>query len=446
MSGGLSALRARVVDPATASARGDRSRALVPALRARLSLPRGALERDAAARLRAVLVHARGTVPLYRERFDAAGVDPAADDLPAVLAALPATTKADLVREAPRLLSVGAPLADLVDAQTGGTTGRPVPFLQTRGAVAEKDAAALCLRERMGWARGDAVAWLWGASSDAPATPRPGWRRLARAAWDRHVARSLWLPAGDLSDAALDAHAESLRRFRPRVLQAYPSAADLLARRVLSRGARVPVPLVVLTAEPVLPEPRARIAEAFCGAVRSFYGARECGWIAAETARCARLHVNTAGVFVEATPDGRLLVTDLVNRAMPLVRYEIGDLGEVSASPCACGDPRPVVAALSGRSADAFRLPSGRVVPGVSLDRHGPFGLGLAEWQMVQRGRVLLVRYVPDGPFREESLAVLRERLDRALFGELEVRFERVARIAPGPNGKLRTCVVEEAP
>lgn len=445
MTGGLAPLRARVALPAAASARGDRVLARLPEVRARLSLPRGALERDVTRRLRAICAHARATVPFYRERFDAAGVDPAADDLPAALRALPPTTKADLVREGGRLLSVEGRLADLVDAQTGGTTGRPVPFLQTRAAVAEKDAATLVLRERMGWARGDATAWLWGAAQDAPAAPRSPWRGAARALWDRWVARSLWLPAGDLSDAALDAHVERLRAFRPRVLQAYPSAADLLARRLLARGERVTVPLVVLTAEPVLPEPRARIEQAL-GPVRTFYGARECGWIAAETARCPRLHVDVAGVHVEVAGDGRLLVTDLVNRAMPLLRYEIGDLGALDAAPCACGDPRPVVSALLGRSADAFRLPSGRVVPGVSLDRHGPYALGFAEWQLVQRGRVLVVRYVQGAPFREDSLAVLRERLDRAFFGELELRFERVERVAPGPNGKLRTCVVEEAP
>jgi phenylacetate-CoA ligase len=268
---------------------------------------------------------------------------------------------------------------------------------------------------------------------------------VARAAFERHVLRSLWLPAGDLSDARLDEHAARLTAFRPRVLQAYPSAADLLARRLLARGERVAVPIVVLTAEPVLAEPRARIAEAFRARVFAFYGARECGWIASEGASCPSLHVNTAGVHVDVGEDGRLLVTDLVNRAMPLIRYEIGDLGALRDAPCPCGDPRPVLAALSGRTADAFRLPSGRVVPGVSADRHGPFGLGIVEWQMVQRGGVLLFRYVPGGPFRPENLEVLRRRLDAFFFGELEVRFERVERIAPGPNGKLRTCVVEPA-
>jgi phenylacetate-CoA ligase len=446
VSGGLSALRAHVVHPAAAGARGDRTRAHVPAVRARLSLRRGALERDATARLRALLAHARASVPLHRERFDAAGFDPGVADLPGDLARLPPTTKADLVTEAPRLLAVGARLSELVDAQTGGTTGTPIPFLQTRASVAEKDAATRVLRERMGWAPGDAAALLWGALQDAPAAPKGSWKRAARALWERRVMRSLWLPAGELSDARLDEYAARLAAFRPRVLQAYPSAADLLARRLLARGARVPIPLVVLTAEPVLPEPRARIAEAFQATVRTFYGARECGWIAAETASCPRLHLNTAGVHLDVEPDGRLLVTDLVNRAMPLVRYEIGDLGAIADARCGCGDPRPVVAALHGRSADAFRLPSGRVVPGVSLDRHGPFGLGIAEWQMAQRGRTVRFRYVPGPPFRPESLEVLRARLVEAFFGEMEVRFERVERIAPGPNGKLRTCVVESGP
>jgi phenylacetate-CoA ligase len=318
-----------------------------------------------------------------------------------------------------------------------------VPFLQARSAVAEKDAAARCLRRRMGVVPGCRRAYLWGAAQDAPSAGRGLVRRLGNRVLARVLHRELYLPATGLEDARLDDYVERLRRFRPGFLQGYPSATDLLARRILARGDAVPIPTVILTAEPVFPDQRERVARAFSAKVLAFYGARECGWIAAECATAGRLHVNTAGVHVEATPDGRLLVTDLVNRAMPLLRYEIGDRGRIDLEPCRCGDPRPVLASLEGRQTDVFVLPSGRRVPGVVTDLRGyRAGEGILDVQLVQdEPGALDVHWVPTAAFRPEDMEALRARLDRWFFGEVELRFHRRDRIAPGPNGKVRWCV-----
>ena len=426
--------------------RGDRSRGLARDVERTLALPGEAMERDRVARLRALLVHARDTVPFWRERMRAAGMDPEATTRPEDLRLLPALTRADVTGSPKDLLSSAFPIEDLVEVRTGGTTSAPVPFLQTRAHVAEKDAAAIALKRRMGWDLGVRHAALWGAAQDAPPLGRDVLRRTKHRFVERFVTRSLYLPAGDLSEAHLDAYAERLRRFRPAALQAYPSAADLLARRLLARGDRLTVPIVLLTAEPVFDDQRARVADALGAEVFSFYGARECGWIASECVGAHRLHVNTAGVHVEAEADGRLLVTDLVNFAMPLLRYEIGDRGAMDGSPCPCGDPRPVIARLEGRQNDVFTLPSGRRVPGVAFDRMLRWGLGIVEWQLVQEDPAAVrVRYVPAASFVEADLATLRGRLDAQFSGEVRLDFERVARIEPEANGKVRACIVRIA-
>ena len=436
-----------LVEPLWYAIRGDGSRRLEPTVTAMLSLPREAMERDRLARLWALLVHARDTVPFWRARMAAAGFDPAAFSRVEDLERLPPLTRVDVTRSPKELLSSAYPMETLVEVRTGGTTSAPVPFLQTRDAVAEKDAAALALRERMGWRGGIRRAYLWGASQDAPSAGSDLLRRTKNRFVDRFVTRSLYLPAGDLSETRLDAYAERLRRFRPLALQAYPSAADLLARRLFARGERLEVPIVLLTAEPVFPDQRERIQEAFAASVFTFYGARECGWIASECAKEHRLHVNTAGVHVEAAADGRLLVTDLVNFAMPLLRYEIGDRGAMDAEACPCGDPRPLIARLEGRLNDVFTLPSGRRVPGVAFDRYVRWGLGIVEWQLVQdEADALDVRYVPAGSFVEKDLEALQERLNAQFAGELRLRFHRVERIEPEPNGKVRVCIVRWKP
>jgi phenylacetate-CoA ligase len=402
-------------------------------------------------RLRRMLAHARDTVPLQASRLAQAGVVPervrGLDDL----AGLPVTTRHDVAARASELTSRAVPEAERVVIRTGGTSGEPVPFVQDRDAVAWKDATALVLRERLGWPAGARAAYLWGAAQDLPPGARGWWRRVKEHVRERWILRSLYLPAGDLSDAVLDRHLDRLEAFGPGVLQGYPTATDLLARRAAEQRRRLEIPLVLLTAEPVLPTQRERIAQAFDARVLAFYGARECGWIASECAPYGRAHVNTHGVALETTPDGRLLVTDLVNRAMPMLRYEIGDLGTLDAEPCPCGDPRPVLSRLEGRMLDVFVLPSGRRVPGVVPDVRGvqQDALGITDAQIVQEDlHHLRVRYVAGPNFREAHLAPFKAHLSEVFFGELAIELERVDRILPGPNGKVRHCLslVKDAP
>ncbi len=238
-------------------------------------------------------------------------------------------------------------------------------------------------------------------------------------------------------------YAESLARFRPRVLQGYPSATDLVARQLLASGKRCPVPVIVLTAETVFPGQRARIAEAFEADVYSFYGAREVGWIGDECRREHRLHLNTPGVFLESDEEGRLLLTDLVDRAAPLIRYEVGDRGRLDPEPCPCGDPRPVLAALEGRINEVFVLPSGRRVPSVVIDRRNwEMEDGVLEAQLEQTAKDrITVRWVTADPDRNVTLDGFRAFLDEHLFGEVAFTFEQVDRILPEPNGKVRHCI-----
>jgi len=431
-----------VVAPVWARLRGDRSPSKVAAVERCLALDERARRIDTVERLRALLRHARDTVPFHRDRMRAAGFDP--DRLRAVedLAVLPRLTRADLTAHAAGLRSTAYAGRALIEARSGGTTSAAVPFVQTREAVEWKDAAAIALRARMGWTPEARTAWLWGAAQDGPPPTRNPLRLAKGWVSSRLLGRALWLGAGDLSDARLDDHVVRLRRHAPQVLQGYPSAVDLLARRLEARGERLHVPVVVLTAEPVFPEPRERIARALQADVFTFYGARECGWIASEGAD-HRLRVNTAGVHLERAEDGALLVTDLVNDAMPLIRYEIGDRGTIEAGPALPGDSRPVLAALEGRLTDVFVLPSGRRIPGVVADlRAYRVGLGVLEAQLVQNEPDSLdVRWVAAPNYAPGDEAKMAERLERMFFHELTIRLHRVERLVASPNGKVRYCI-----
>ena len=121
-----------------------------------------------------------------------------------------------------------------------------------------------------------------------------------------------------------------------------------------------------------MPEQREFLEETFGGKVFNRYGCREISLLASECERHTGMHVNSDAVIVEIEPVagmpenvGRVLVTDLLNRSMPLIRYEIGDFASwVDGPACPCGRSLPRIAQIEGRSTDFLRLPDGTLISG----------------------------------------------------------------------------------
>jgi len=447
--GGLTSVFGRVVQPLLRRWRGDVKDRYVAHYERFFQCPREVLLARQLHDLRRMLIHAHDTCPFYRERFRQAGFDPRKARLPEGLSGVPSLARIDIVERYEEMVSSRYDRSRLETRKTGGTVNVPIPFYQDREAVMRKEALTTVIRRSMGWHPGMKQAWIWGAGQDKPAQERAPFQALKEDAIIRHVERVLDIDAGSFSSEDADLQIAALEAFEPDVLQGYPISTDLIAQRLLERGKRICVPLVILTAEPVLPAHRERIGAAMRAQVLSFYGSRENGWIAHDHPVSGEMLINTAGVFLETHPDtGELYVTDLLNRGMPLIRYEIGDFATLSAEPSRCGDPRPVLASIDGRTADIVVLPSGRLVPGLIADYRGlvldPHGI--VDVKMVQNEiGVMDVYYVPAKEFREENLRVYIERMDDIFYNELEWRLHPVDRLEPEANWKVR-CLISRVP
>jgi len=104
---------------------------------------------------------------------------------------------------------------------------------------------------------------------------------------------------------------------------------------------------IVSSSMMLVPHERAVIERVFGTRVTDFYGCEEVGGIASECERHEGMHINADQLIVEVlredgTPAGpgefgAVVVTDLLNLAMPMIRYRIEDMAEVSDRPCSCG-------------------------------------------------------------------------------------------------------------
>jgi phenylacetate-CoA ligase len=407
-------------------------------------LPPDALRDLQLRRLRSLLEHAHARCPFYRRRFERAGLTPAdvrgLDDL----RALPPLEKREIQEHGPDMVAAGWPASDLIANQTGGSTGTPVRFFLDGDRKSSRAAATLRHNRWAGWEVGDRAAVIWGAPRDRPPD---GWRSRLYAAVMREP---LWLDAAEMTEATLARFHAELGRFRPAVLQCYARAAVLFARWLDANGLRPHQPRSIVTSAEVLEdEDRALLERVFGCPVFNRYGCREVSVVASECEEHTGLHVMAEGLYLEietpagpAAPGeaGSILVTDLLNHAMPLIRYRIGDMGSWAAGECPCGRGLPRLERVAGRVTDFLVGADGRLVSGVFLATyvvaHRP-SLGQVQIRQDRAGAVTY-RLRPGHDFRREAdTAYLREETRRYLGATAEADVELVEELPAEASGKF---------
>jgi phenylacetate-CoA ligase len=395
-------------------------------------------------RLQALLRHAYEQCQFYRERMEGAGLHPrelrSLDDL----RALPALEKGDIQREGERMVARDWPRDDLLPNQTGGSTGTPIRFFAGNDRRRSRAAALIRHNRWAGWDVGDRVALLWGASRDRP---RQDWRARLRRSLLR---QPLWLDTAHVTEESLARFHKALLRYRPHVIQAYARSALLMAQYLEGRGLQPwRPPSMVTSAEVLEPDERAQIERVFGCPVFNRYGCREVSVIASECAAHQGMHVMAEGLYVEivvgdrpAKPGemGSILVTDLLNLAMPMIRYRIGDMGSWEEGDCPCGRKLPRLRQVHGRVTDFIVGVDGRLVSGVFLATylvaHRP-SLGQVQIRQDQPGEVIY-RVRPGRGFSAPEDRGYLESTSRRYLGEtIRVSWELVDELAAEPSGKF---------
>jgi phenylacetate-CoA ligase len=395
------------------------------------------------AALKVQLTHAYSTVPYYRRTWDAAGVHPEDVKSLADLTAFPVLTKADIRAHEAELLSTPYRGAKLRLKRTSGSTGVPLSIRVDEPAMQWKHACTIRSDQWSGYRLGQRVAKVWGN----PEYLHHGWRGRLR---NRLLDRAVYLDTIHLTDAKVAAFAAELRRHRPGLVFGHAHSLYLVACHLKKTGVLDIRPDGIISTAMVLHDyQRKVIADVFGTPVTNRYGCEEVSLIASQCEAHAGLHVNADNVYVEAptgTP-GPLVVTDLVNRAMPLVRYAIGDVAVGAGRTCTCGRGLPLLDRIEGREADYVVTPAGTLVSGISLTEN--FALlidGTAQVQIVQETvHDLRIRLVAGEGFGPASRGQI-EKLVRDTFGPT-VRFEveLVDAIPQEPSGKYRFCISKPA-
>lgn len=358
---------------------------------------------------------------------------------------LPVTPKA-AVRDQPEAFWPTPARRRLVAESTSGTSGTPLTLRFTRDAVQQWFALNEARVRR--W-HGLRVSDRWAMFGGQMVVPvdrvePPFWVHN----WPMH---QLYVSTHHLSRKNAQPIARALCRFGPRYLLGYPSSMSLLARFALEDGFPLPeVEVVLSNAERLTPAQREVIGAAFHAPVRNTYGMAEAVAGASECPH-GTMHlwpeagiVETRGadgvVCSEPGAVGSLILTGLLNPAMPLLRYDVGDRGTPPiASECGCGRTLPVLGEIEGRSTDLLVTPDGRHVYWINPVYRD---LPVAEAQVVQHApRDVEVRVVPSGLWGDRHTAALVAGMAGRLGRAVVVRVTLVEMIERDPSGKFRAIV-----
>lgn len=337
-----------------------RSLRLLPQLRRRLSWSREQLQQHQLGALQRLVRHAYDHTELYRRLYDEAGVKPG--DLRTLddFAHWPTVDKHTLREAFPQAaIARSARPAALVTGTTSGSTGEPLRFVLDANAVAHKIAGNWRSMELAGYRVG----------RDRLLQFSPDGRVVGE--WTRRLG-DLVLRRRCLDPLSIDCvqALAVIRRFRPTVLFGWTSYLRTLAEYLTGHGWQVPVRSVIVTSEMLRADDRELIGRAFAAPVYDQYGSTEFGRLATELPGSRGLLVNADLAYLEtlgahAADDGvvgELVVTSLVNYAMPFIRYRIGDLGRLATEPAAGFPAFPLLERLDGRVHDMLTRSDGTPV------------------------------------------------------------------------------------
>lgn len=210
------------------------------------------------------------------------------------------------------------------------------------------------------------------------------------------------------------------------------------------------IKLIVSGSEMLESGARKKLQKQFGCPVVSRYSNQENGVLGQQCKDSEKYHVNSASYYIELLKLdsdepaeigelGRIVVTDLFNYAMPMIRYDTGDLA-IQAESCNCGWDTMILDNLQGRRVDVCVAPDGRLLSPLLLDKFMEPFVNLAQFQFIQEDENYYILKIndPNNEYKDSQF----EEILRALLGDTAVfKIERVDGIPCLDSGKYKQMI-----
>ena len=396
-------------------------------------MPRAELEVLQVERLRWAVKHAYENVPLYKQRFDEAGLDPYSIESLEDIKRFPFIVKQDMRDAYPfGLFAVDRSGVKRLHASSG-TTGQATVVGYTENDLKNWGDC---------FARGIAMV---GGSAESTMQVSYGYGLFTGGLGAHMGGEAAGCTVVPMSTGNTKRQIQIMKDFGTDILCATPSYALLIADTAIEMGydpaKDFPISGVILGAEPASEHMREEIRQKFGVKYCDVYGLSEImgPGVAMECSESHGLHVAEDQFLVEIVdpetlepvPDGQLgelVITTLTRECSPLIRYRTRDLTRIIDEPCACGRTHRKIDRIVGRTDDMLIIRGVNVFPSQIEQVITGFSEIVPHYQIVltTKGTLdhveLRVETAPDFSFDEiRALEDLRRRLAAELKSNLQI-------------------------
>jgi phenylacetate-CoA ligase len=382
------------------------------------------------------------SVPLYHNKFKKAHIYP--DDIRSLedYTKVPTITKAE-IQSSPTsdLLSRDATENKLIWRSTSGSTGIPLKIgfnqktLELEGAIWHRTLSENGLK----------LADKRTTISD-PRTFHQNKNPLENLGLIKRQQLSIF------DDA--ETQLSQMEKFQPDMIKAYPSSLTILADYNRKRTSALKPRMVFTTSEFLDKHSRNYINFSFGTEVFDNYACAELALLAWECKEHHGYHINVDSALLEFVEEGEpvdfgehgeIICTGLLNPTMPLIRYEIGDVGIPLKDCCSCGRTLPLMQVVEGRADDFLLATNGKVISPTVF-----FPYPFRDYNQIKQFRVIqdqkervLIQVIPRQSFENDhQIFQDAEANIKRLFGEsMTVEFQILDRIERDSTGKLRKII-----
>lgn len=398
--------------------------------------------------LRKMIDFAYENVPYYHKLFRELNLKPSDIEKIEDLEKLPILTK-DIIKEnwddfKPATLNN----MKYYTNSTGGSTGTPFRY---RLQKYDRFLSGAITYRGWGYASyelGDKMVFLAGSSLDVGTNSLI----LKKA---HEISRNIRkLSSFDMGSSDMSQYASVINSFKPKFIRGYPSSINFFANFIDENNINISYPQTVFTtAEKLMPPIRRNIENVFDCDVYDGYGLNDGGVSAYECSEHNGLHIDTERSIMEIVDEnggqisdgvGNILATSLHNYAMPLIRYDTGDMGHIIEDQCGCGRESKLLKEVMGRSVDILQTPEGKSVHGwFLLYIFWEYGKNIKEYQVIQEKLdKLVIKIITEDGFNEKQLDMIT-KIIKQKSSEWNVEFRFVDEIEKTKAGKYKFIISE---
>lgn len=352
------------------------------------------------------------------------------------------------------IISKAFPFESLMPASTTGSTGEPTTIYFEKSIIKKRNTKIQSLYRSIGLFPYKRLARVWRQ------------KKLSKIE-EIFQKNTLFLPltVGDienpidsaLSHDTLGKNLEKLTWFDPQFIRGYVSALYTLAKYSSTASFSFPSLEGVITSAEYLPDHVwDELQQTFNCPVYNLYGGTEAPAIAISNGQDKRLYVSEDLYYVEVLDEddqpvkpgqpGYVTITDLHSKAVPLIRYQIGDMAIVDSSFYQHEDKQRYLCSVIGRSNDIFQLADGRLIYSHFWHIFFREQDWIDKFKVIQKTpSVISIKLLPV-EFNNSLFLKLKKDIETRFEG-ISFNWEIVSSIPLGPGEKfqaVKSCVKQE--